>query len=149
MDKRNEVMALKGIQLSMARTRSSSSPRAAQGITRSCCCQMCGARVQESVKEGRQPEGPAENCGAKGCRQDGVEGSETKLGRYSKGASAAKKSGEARGGALEKPHESAPRRVSEGPVSHQKAAFSPRHHRALLAGRSHTSAACTRLSRGS
>lgn len=34
-------------------------------------------------------------------------------------------------------------------VSHQNAAFSPRHHRALLAGRSHTRAACTRLSRGS
>lgn len=41
--------------------------------------------------------------------------------------------------------------VSLGPVrvSHQNAALSPRQHRALLAGRSHTRAACTRLSRGS
>lgn len=65
------------------------------------------------------------------------------------GADAAEKTGEARGEALEKPDAFPPRRVSEGPVSHQKAAFSPRHHRALLAGRSQTSAACTRLSRGS
>lgn len=65
------------------------------------------------------------------------------------GANAAKKTGEARGGALEKPDQLPPRRVSEGPVSHQNAAFSPRHHRALLAGLSHTRAACTRLSSGS